>query len=266
VLQDVHLERNHIEHILHTLQADAVVDTHNGGKLRMRAYLSSTRHLFPYAGAGGVGAVLGICGEPEEEEEDEEMRSEGAPMHITRVLRVGGRSDAMIGVGAGLAARARRSAALSALGEAGFTDWDNGDYVPAEEVRRSSVAEKKKRTTAASKAAAAAAATAAAASAAAASAAHKAGSKGKSKAIRYDREAEEDEGEGGEEEEDEEDEDEDEDGLDEADPRYRVVRPGAGVNGFAMSPCGVCPVLDKCTPSGLISPATCVYFSAWLCF
>jgi len=48
------------------------------------------------------------------------------------------------------------------------------------------------------------------------------------------------------------------------DPRYRIVRPGGGVNGFAFSPCGVCPVLDKCSPTGVISPSTCVYLGAWL--
>ena len=58
----------------------------------------------------------------------------------------------------------------------------------------------------------------------------------------------------------EEDEDEEE-----PYPRYRLVRnAGSGVNGFALSPCGVCPVFHKCTPLGVISPATCVYMTAWL--
>ena len=82
--------------------------------------------------------------------------------------------------------------------------------------------------------------------------------------MRYEDEEEE----GGGEEEDEGDgegapeEDEDEE---EPYPRYRLVRnAGSGVNGFALSPCGVCPVFHKCTPLGVISPATCVYMTAWL--
>lgn len=31
-------------------------------------------------------------------------------------------------------------------------------------------------------------------------------------------------------------------------------------------PCGVCPRIRQCTPDGLISPSTCVYFKKWLEF
>ncbi|KAG0473256.1 hypothetical protein HPP92_015113 [Vanilla planifolia] len=31
-------------------------------------------------------------------------------------------------------------------------------------------------------------------------------------------------------------------------------------------PCGVCPRLTDCTPDGIISPKTCVYFDKWLDF
>lgn len=31
-------------------------------------------------------------------------------------------------------------------------------------------------------------------------------------------------------------------------------------------PCGICPVLHECSPGGLISPETCVYFNDWLSF
>ncbi|CAH8365127.1 unnamed protein product [Eruca vesicaria subsp. sativa] len=35
---------------------------------------------------------------------------------------------------------------------------------------------------------------------------------------------------------------------------------------FALVPCGVCPHIGICTPDGLISPMTCVYFQKWLDF
>ncbi|CAI9274859.1 unnamed protein product [Lactuca saligna] len=37
--------------------------------------------------------------------------------------------------------------------------------------------------------------------------------------------------------------------------------------GAMMSiPCGVCPKIQECTPGGLISPTTCVYYTKWLDF
>lgn len=39
-------------------------------------------------------------------------------------------------------------------------------------------------------------------------------------------------------------------------------KPGA----MASIPCGVCPRISYCTPDGIISPSTCVYFSKWLDF
>ncbi|KAI3835954.1 hypothetical protein MKW92_026982 [Papaver armeniacum] len=35
---------------------------------------------------------------------------------------------------------------------------------------------------------------------------------------------------------------------------------------LASIPCGVCPRLNECTPDGIISPTTCVYFKKWLDF
>ncbi|CAL5042045.1 unnamed protein product [Urochloa decumbens] len=29
-------------------------------------------------------------------------------------------------------------------------------------------------------------------------------------------------------------------------------------------PCGVCPMIDDCSPEGVISPSTCVYYQKWL--
>jgi DNA-directed RNA polymerase III subunit RPC6 len=33
---------------------------------------------------------------------------------------------------------------------------------------------------------------------------------------------------------------------------------------FGMTPCGGCPVFDKCTPGGLVSPEKCIYLTSWL--
>ena len=35
---------------------------------------------------------------------------------------------------------------------------------------------------------------------------------------------------------------------------------------MASVPCGVCPMISKCTPDGIISPNTCKYYSEWLNF
>lgn len=40
------------------------------------------------------------------------------------------------------------------------------------------------------------------------------------------------------------------------------VRAGA----FASMPCGACPHIGLCSPDGVISPTTCVYFQKWLDF
>ncbi|WOG83087.1 hypothetical protein DCAR_0102261 [Daucus carota subsp. sativus] len=52
---------------------------------------------------------------------------------------------------------------------------------------------------------------------------------------------------------------------------YRCA-PGGGLgeaakNGAMVSiPCGVCPRINICTPDGVISPTTCVYYTKWLDF
>uniref|UniRef100_A0A2P2IWC7 DNA-directed RNA polymerase III subunit RPC6 n=1 Tax=Rhizophora mucronata TaxID=61149 RepID=A0A2P2IWC7_RHIMU len=38
------------------------------------------------------------------------------------------------------------------------------------------------------------------------------------------------------------------------------------IGAMASIPCGVCPRISQCTPDGIISPTTCVYYSKWLDF
>ena len=239
---DVNLERSHILHILQTLQADGIVDTEHGAFSRARAYTAPARPLFPFSGADAVGSILGISGAAEEDELPVELATDesggGTALRTTRVLRTGGRSHAMIGLGAAFAARARRSAFMGALSDATFaagvldadaSDGEGGGGAGAGAGRRPGMTAR---------------GSAAAAKVRAA------------KQLRYDRMEAEAAG--------RDDPIDIEDADDDEDPRYRIVRLGAGANGFAHSPCGVCPVAEKCRPSGLISPATCVYLSAWL--
>lgn len=52
---------------------------------------------------------------------------------------------------------------------------------------------------------------------------------------------------------------------------YRCVT-GVGIGqaqktgAMASIPCGVCPRISMCTPDGIISPSTCVYYTEWLNF
>ncbi|KAK9077777.1 hypothetical protein SSX86_006115 [Deinandra increscens subsp. villosa] len=41
---------------------------------------------------------------------------------------------------------------------------------------------------------------------------------------------------------------------------------GLGRAGLASVPCGACPRIRECTPDGLISPSSCVYYTKWLEF
>ncbi|XP_076909696.1 uncharacterized protein LOC143567061 [Bidens hawaiensis] len=41
---------------------------------------------------------------------------------------------------------------------------------------------------------------------------------------------------------------------------------GPKAGALVSIPCGVCPRIRQCTPDGLISPSTCVYFTKWLDF
>ncbi|KAK9282003.1 hypothetical protein L1049_004914 [Liquidambar formosana] len=41
---------------------------------------------------------------------------------------------------------------------------------------------------------------------------------------------------------------------------------GPKIGAMASIPCGVCPRISQCTPDGIISPRTCVYFAKWLDF
>ncbi|KAI3891018.1 hypothetical protein MKW98_007323 [Papaver atlanticum] len=45
-------------------------------------------------------------------------------------------------------------------------------------------------------------------------------------------------------------------------PKRGLPKTGA----LASIPCGVCPRLNECTPDGIISPTTCVYFKKWFDF
>ncbi|KAI3872541.1 hypothetical protein MKX03_012240 [Papaver bracteatum] len=45
-------------------------------------------------------------------------------------------------------------------------------------------------------------------------------------------------------------------------PKRGLPKTGA----LASIPCGVCPSLNECTPDGIISPTTCVYFKKWFDF
>lgn len=48
---------------------------------------------------------------------------------------------------------------------------------------------------------------------------------------------------------------------------YRFCKKGAPEHApFVGVPCGVCPVIHECTPDGIISPKTCLYFDKWLDF
>jgi len=42
---------------------------------------------------------------------------------------------------------------------------------------------------------------------------------------------------------------------------------GCEMDGFLTEfPCGMCPLMDRCSENGIISPQTCVYFTKWLEF
>lgn len=46
----------------------------------------------------------------------------------------------------------------------------------------------------------------------------------------------------------------------------RVTHEPLKTTALTSMPCGVCPVAADCTPDGVISPATCVYYQHWLAF
>ena len=53
---------------------------------------------------------------------------------------------------------------------------------------------------------------------------------------------------------------------------YRCTNKGSlgggapNIGAMASFPCGVCPRISQCTPDGIISPKTCVYYTKWLEF
>ncbi|MFS7922893.1 putative RNA polymerase Rpc34, winged helix-like DNA-binding domain superfamily [Helianthus anomalus] len=49
-------------------------------------------------------------------------------------------------------------------------------------------------------------------------------------------------------------------------PVGNLEQGGPDRGAMASIPCGVCPRIRECTPDGLISPNTCVYYTKWLDF
>lgn len=47
---------------------------------------------------------------------------------------------------------------------------------------------------------------------------------------------------------------------------YRRLNRTLSTAALTSIPCGVCPRIKECTPDGIISPVTCVYFKKWLEF
>lgn len=47
---------------------------------------------------------------------------------------------------------------------------------------------------------------------------------------------------------------------------YKAVKNPFSVSGIASIPCGTCPVFSRCSDTGPITPAKCLYFSKWLSF
>ncbi len=269
------LRPEHFELLLRNMQAEMCdVDCAGGGAARLAAFSRHARALFPLGGAEPVGALLGAGGQLEEEDgllcarlpggegrgvfeegggEEEEEEEEGgggggggrpapAPVSLKRewVIRVGGRASALIGLGAAFAARSRRSASyLANAGPGATVDLEDMFVGLRGGVRKG--------------------ATATAVAAAAAAAAAKTDSARARGALRYDESAMEAEGSGG-----GSDGDDEEEVEEECFPRYRWLRKGAALAHFSSVPCGVCPVFEKCSPQGVISPATCTYMSAWL--
>ncbi|GLH06654.1 hypothetical protein R5R35_011886 [Gryllus longicercus] len=45
---------------------------------------------------------------------------------------------------------------------------------------------------------------------------------------------------------------------------FRYVEPLLSVVGLTQFPCGICPVLFRCSISGMVRPATCTYLTSWL--
>ncbi|KAJ8602062.1 hypothetical protein CTAYLR_002788 [Chrysophaeum taylorii] len=45
---------------------------------------------------------------------------------------------------------------------------------------------------------------------------------------------------------------------------YKIAKPATELNSLTQMPCGTCPVRDRCTPNGLVSPTNCIYLDKWL--
>lgn len=45
---------------------------------------------------------------------------------------------------------------------------------------------------------------------------------------------------------------------------FRSIEPLIPVSGIVQVPCGVCPLIYKCSSSGLVTPHDCTYMNEWL--
>lgn len=45
---------------------------------------------------------------------------------------------------------------------------------------------------------------------------------------------------------------------------YRSIDPLIPAPGLVQVPCGVCPLIDKCESTGLVTPQDCTYMKEWL--
>ena len=66
---------------------------------------------------------------------------------------------------------------------------------------------------------------------------------------------------------DEEDEDDDDDADDTFEnKRFQVIPRLPDGDQLTRIPCGMCRIMEKCAPGGLVSPESCAYMEAWLDF
>jgi hypothetical protein len=297
-VSNVPLSARDISNILDMLVYDGRCDYEGGAARRAEAWSHASRALFPYAGArtrsryepsDGVAQLISL-GYDEDEGDGEGGLDEDAMVArgVVMQLKVGGAAESRVGAGPGFARRALHTAALasnSAVEEVkrvvgrgrGGAEGDDDDDDDEEEEDigfRGRGGRGGKAAAAASSSSSSQGGRGAGAGAGAAASSSKGRRKGGAA-------MDDDDDEEAAEEEDDEDDDDDEDEMDDVDDdvggrlsrvRYIVVPPrGAAADGshadyLRTVPCGVCPVTEKCTPGGVVSPETCVYFSAWLEF
>jgi len=287
-----------IQHILDMLVYDNRIDYEYGAIQRLKLNANHARSIYPYGGAAvrlaydpirdsTIGTLTGIGDDKgitisagkshisninlddtniNDDNDDDDIEDDDIPASkgLIMTLRVGGSAESRIGLGLGYTRRTAHTAALMAnnllLNNLTMEDKhnDDEDYNPhAKEDddedndsdgfrRRKNGKSKVKKPTP---------------------------SKSKKKSTRYDDDEDEEGDDDDEEEIDIEDEDDDDDDDINDNPRYVLLKRVAGgpndgshTDHFTLNPCGVCPVFDQCTPGGIISPETCIYFTNWLEF